>query len=238
MLMDLHAHSSGISTCCRCDFRQGIDEAKAVGLSGFVLTNHYTSSYVVNDDFDGFARRYREEYRAAKKYGDSVGFKVFFGVEVTWEFCDGVHLLIYGAPEAFVSEHPRMVEYSLEKLYRTVHAYGGILIQAHPYRRGDRLQDLRYLDGVEISCHPHLHYGGSFRAEMTGIACENGKILTCGGDYHADVKYRPNCGVFVPDDLADGAALAHYLKTEASLKLRVHEPGGDFEDMIYARKKL
>ncbi len=238
ILADLHAHSSGISTCCKCSFQEGIAAAKAVGIGGVVLTNHYTESYVVDGDYDQLARRYLEEYGKAKEYGESVGFKVFFGVEVTAEQYEGIHLLAYGVPERFVTEHPRMCHYSQKELYDSVHSYGGILIQAHPYRRKDRLMDLQYLDGVEISCHPHLRYGGSFRKEMAEIAAKAGKLLTCGGDYHADVKYRPNCGVFVPEDLADGIELKDYLVSEPNLTLRVHEPGGDWEDIIYTRKEL
>lgn len=233
ILVDLHAHSSGISTCCRCSFREGIDAAKQAGLGGFVLTNHYTRSYVVEDDYDGLARRYLEEYRKAKEYGDSVGFRVFFGMEVTAELYEGVHLLVYGVPEEFVLEHPRICHYPQEELYKTVHARGGIVIQAHPYRKTPRLMDLQFLDGVEISCHPHLHYGGSFAQEMKEIAEKNGKLLTCGGDYHADVAYRPQCGVFVPDEIADGVALKDWLIAQTCLTLRVHEPGGEWHDIQY-----
>ena len=235
ILMDLHAHSSGISTCCRDSFERIIDCAKENGMGGLVLTNHYVSSYVVNEDYESFAKKYLEEYYKAKEYGDSVGIKVFFGVEVTAEWEKSVHLLVYGVPTSFVTDHPRMCLYSLEKLYDVVHEYGGILIQAHPYRIQPRLQDLRYLDGVEISCHPHLRYCGSFASEMKQIAQESGKLLTCGGDYHGDVSYRPQCGVFVPEALTDTVALKDWLLAQKSLTLRVHEPGGDWHDVYYQR---
>jgi len=235
-LIDLHAHSSGISTCCKCDFREGIDRAKSAGLDGFVLTNHYTKSYVEKKNYRALAEEYLREYAAAKEYGDSVDFRVFFGIEVTAELYEGVHLLVYGIPPEFLSEHPQLCNDSQQELYREVHRAGGILVQAHPYRGKPRLMDLEDLDGVEISCHPHLHYGGSFKTEMAEIARQNGKLLTCGGDYHADVRYRPRCGVFVPDGISDGIALKDYLLRERNLRLRVHEPGGDWNDFTYQRE--
>ena len=235
ILVDLHAHSAGISTCCRVPYSVGIDHARAAGIEGFVLTNHYVSNYVEGEDYEAFARAYLEEFDGAKQYGDSVGFRVFFGVEVTAEWNKAVHLLVYGVPTCFVSDHPRMCLYSLEELYCTVHEYGGILVQAHPYRKQDRLCDLNFLDGVEISCHPHLHYGGSFASEMKQIAAKNGKLLTCGGDYHADVKYRPQCGVFVPKEISHGVALKDWLISQPRLTLRVHEPAGEWYDLTYQR---
>ncbi len=235
ILVDLHAHSGGISTCCRVGYERIIDDAKETGIGGIVLTNHYVSNYVIDDDYDAFARAYLEEYAKAKAYGDSVGVKVFFGVEVTAEWDKNVHLLAYGVPHSFVTDHPRMCLYSLEELYRTVHAYGGILVQAHPYRVQPRLQDLAYLDGVEISCHPHLRYCGSFASEMKEIAEANRKLLTCGGDYHADVAYRPQCGVFVPKEISGDKELADWLMAQERLTLRVHEPGGDWQDLVYQK---
>ncbi len=237
-LVDMHAHSSGISTCCRIPYNTVIQRAKETGIGGIVLTNHYVKTYVADDRYEDFAEAYLSEYHKAKGYGDSVGVKVFFGVEVTMDWDKNVHLLVYGVPHSFVTDHPRMCLYSLEVLYRTVHEYGGILVQAHPYRRQPRLQDLNYLDGVEISCHPSLHYGGSFASELKKIAEENGKLLTCGGDYHADVAYRPQCGVFIPEDLSGDKALAEWLIAQNSLTLRVHEPGGDWHDVFYQRKTV
>lgn len=238
ILMDLHAHSSGISTCCRICGKLAVDEAISSGLGGFVLTNHYTEHYVGTQrysTYEDFADEYVEEYRRIKEYGDGKGFSVFFGVEITSVWDDAVHLLVYGVPTSFVTDHPRMCLYSFEQLYDVVHQYGGILIQAHPYRIQPRLQDLKYLDGVEISCHPHLRYGGSFTSEMKQIAQEHGKLLTCGGDYHGDVSYRPQCGVFVPKELTDTVALKDWLLAQKSLTLRVHEPGGDWHDVFYQR---
>ena len=46
MLIDLHAHSSGISRCCRYDYKTILDHAKEVGIDGIVLTNHYQAEYL------------------------------------------------------------------------------------------------------------------------------------------------------------------------------------------------
>ena len=114
-----------------------------------------------------------------------------------------------------------------------VKAAGGAVVQAHPYRGKPNLLDVRFLDGVEVNCHPL--YGKSDFEAMLAIARENGLILTCGGDFHADT-YRPRCGAYLPDGLQSGAEIGKHLLTADSLKLCVHEPNTEAAyDFLYTR---
>ena len=221
ILIDMHAHSSGISACCRAPFETVIHNALDIGIDGIILTNHYQKSYVPNGDFKAFAKRYTDEFRLAKAYGDTVGCKDFFGAEITMERYNGTHLLLYGIEEKFIENNPTLFDLSQEELYRIVKAVNGIIIQAHPYRKIKNLLNVRYLDGVEINCHPL--YGKSDFADMVNIAKESSLLLTCGGDFHADA-YRPKCGVYLPDYLQTGKEIGEYLLKTPSLKLCIHEP--------------
>lgn len=222
MLVDLHAHTSGISLCCKASAPEVIEAAKGVGLGGIVLTNHYQKSYVPDGNYADFAKRYIEEYRYTKALGKELGCRVFFGIEVTMERYDRVHLLIYGVDEKFVEQYPDMFDYSQEQLYRTVHENGGLLIQAHPLRRGkNALLDLSLLDGVEVNSHPK--YDGTHIEELTELAEKNGLILTSGGDYHADT-HRPCCGLYLPDTIASSEELGAYLRAARELELCYQEP--------------
>lgn len=226
MLIDLHAHSSGISHCCETTYVGAIDAAREAGLDGIVLTNHYTKDYVKNGDSIAFAKRYFEEFRVAKTYGDSIGFKVFFGAEVTMERYGGAHLLLYGITDKFLEENSTIYDFTMEEVRSKVKSFNpsAAIVQAHPYRKIKNLLPTEYLDGVEVNCHPL--YGKSDFSDMVKIADSNRLILTCGGDYHADT-YRAKCGVFLPDTLADGVELGRYLLTAPVLKLHIHEPNTD-----------
>lgn len=221
MLIDMHAHSQGISLDCRIPYDVVIHTALDKGMDGIVLTNHYQKRYVPDGDAASFAAQYTEEFRKAKAYGDAVGCKVFFGAEVTMEQHGGAHLLLYGIDEQFIEENPTVYELSQEALYRLVKAAGGAVVQAHPYRRKKNLLDVRFLDGVEVNCHPL--YGKSDFEDMLAIAKDNGLILTCGGDFHADT-YRPKCGMYLPDHLQTGVEIGKYLLSAPSLTLCIQEP--------------
>lgn len=221
MLIDLHAHSSGISKCCRIPFEDVLKQALSVGIDGIVLTNHYQKSYISDSDAAAFASKYTAEFYAAKQYGEQIGCKVFFGIEMTMEKYKGVHMLIYGVEPDFLLKHPALFDCTQAQLYRTVKACNGVVVQAHPFRNGTAVMDTALLDGVEINCHPL--YKQSHAAELTAIAEKNHLILTCGGDYHADT-YRPRCGMILPDDLESNIELGRFLASDRKKKLYVQEP--------------
>ena len=223
MLIDMHAHSSGISRCCLIDAKAVVEEAVKVGLDGIVLTNHYVEYYTKNKDYLGLANRYVEEFYYAKKCGDEIGCKVFFGIEVTMEVEGFPHFLIYGVNPQFILEHPQIVFYSQEKLYKAVKSAGGVLVQAHPFRKNEnKLLDLDLLDGVEINCHPL--YEGTHLDKLKKIAESKNFLLTCGGDYHADT-HRVKCGMYLPDWLQNGVDVGSYLLQTKECRLCVQEVG-------------
>ena len=223
MLIDTHAHSSGISKCCRASIDEVFKDAKAVGIEGIVLTNHYTEGYADNGDYLELAKRYIAEYRYAEECAKKAQMRIFFGIEVTMELEGFPHILIYGVHPDFILEHPAIFNYGQEKLYTVVKNAGGVVVQAHPFRKNTNLLfDLKYLDGIELNCHPL--YEGTHFEELTKIALENNKILTCGGDYHADI-YRVKCGYYFPNDIKDGIELGKYLLKAGSKKLCIQEVG-------------
>lgn len=224
MLIDLHAHSSGISRCCQIPFEEVLRQALSVGIDGIALTNHYQKSYVTDGTYTKFAEKYIEEFYSAHKYGEKIGCRVFFGIELTTEKYPNVHMLIYGTEPEFLIKHPTLFDATQQELYRTVKENGGILVQAHPFRNGTSVLNTDFLDGVEINCHPI--YKKSYSEELTEIARKNRLILTCGGDYHADT-YRPKCGMYLPDGLQNTAELKNFLLSDCEKRLCVQEPDSD-----------
>lgn len=223
MLIDLHAHSSGISQCCRIPYEQVLKQTLDSGMDGIILTNHYKSYYVQDGCVDDLVERYIAEYHAAEQYGREIGCKVFFGIEVTLDKYPGVDMLIYGVGPEFLREHSYIYGCTQKELYEQVKSDRGILIQAHPFRN-TTMMDTDYLDGVEINCHPL--YGNSYSKELLEIAEEKHLIVTCGGDYHADT-YRPKCGMFLPDEIGDHEDFREYLLSAGEKKLCIQEPNCD-----------
>ena len=231
MLIDMHTHSSGISGCCRLNVFEIVDAAKDVGLDGIILTNHYYSDGA--DDYESqadYVECYIKEYELARAYGEKVGLKVFFGIEVTPEFMERLHLLVYGVETDFLRNNPQLCDLSLKELYELVHENGGILVEAHPFRHNCPIIDTNYLDALEINCHP-LYKTTHFDDVKNGAL--QGKVkLTCGSDYHGDT-YRAFCGVYFPDNVEEIGDITDYIKNSSQINMRVHEVDGDSEDRVY-----
>lgn len=220
MLIDFHAHTSGISWCCQIAAPQVLEEAGKAGLDGIVLTNHYQSCYIENGDVAGFVRRYMDEVHHTQRLAEEMGMKCFWGIEVTAERYPSVHLLVYGVGEDFLEKFPTVFSMTHEELWNIVKEEGGVLVHAHPFRGEGRVMDYRWLDGVEINCHPL--YGNAYSREILQIGKEQDLIVTCGGDYHADT-YRPRCGVYLPDSIHDSLELGKFLLETKEMNLLVQE---------------
>lgn len=221
MLIDLHAHSKGISRCCKGDADHILEVTKNIGIEGIVLTNHYDKSYVINNDAYGFAEKYVEEYYYIKSLGEKYGLKVFFGIEVTMDKHNNIHMLIYGVNEEFVLKYPNLYDYTQEELYKIVKDNNGILVQAHHKRKGiDVLLEIKYLDGIEANCHPR--YDGPHIEEFSKLAKNYNLLLTCGGDYHADSN-RAKCGIYLPDDIKETLDIVDYLYKTDKIRLCIQE---------------
>lgn len=221
MLIDLHAHTKGISRCCKADIETVINEAKVNGIDGLVLTNHFQKSYYNNSSEDEFIKAYIKEYYDMRSAAEKENFLCFFGVEVTMEKYPKVHMLIYGVEPTFLEVNKGLCDLTQSELFDLVKKNGGILIQAHPYRNGTTVLDPTFLDGVEINCHPL--YKKSYCKELISFAAEHSLCITCGGDFHKDT-YRPKCGMYVPESTKTVFDLSEYIISKNGIKLCIHEP--------------
>lgn len=238
MLIDMHVHSAPMSTCGKRPVNEIIDITMDAGMDGMVLTDHYNRKGMLEGEtYEQYAKRYIDSFENARKYAEEKGFKLFFGIEVSPLAYKRTHLVVYGVGYDFILNNVNMIEYDQQKLYEAVKAAGGVLIQAHPYRKNvDRLLDLDYLDGIELSCHPG--YDGTHIDELAPIAAGAGKILTCGGDYHGGSSGRVRCGMYLPGDFNTTYDIAKYLVSTDSVKLCVQEAGDTVQRNVEFRRGI
>ncbi len=233
MLIDLHAHTKGVSHCCRIEAEDNIILAREVGFDGLAITNHYVSTYYDNSTYDEWIEKYIAEWELCRRLGEKHGLRIFCGVEVTMDYDPRLHMLIYGTDAEFLRKYPHLGSRPLSELHGICREAGCPLIQAHPYRGGTTVQDVRYLDGVEVNCHPL--YKNSFREDVIAVAKQNGLALTSGCDYHKDT-YRATGGSLLPDSIVTDRDLADYILTSRRFSLRVHEPlDGEIYNVEYER---
>ena len=198
---DLHVHSKECSGCAASTAPEQVIAAKNAGYSGFALTNHFlTGNNCVPKELSWEERvlYYWNAYLDAKKVGDEIDFDVFFGIEHNYGHAQ--EILIYGIDLDFLVSNPDFCSLSGEEICDRVHAVGGFVSHAHPFRersyipKGDYQMDFSYLDAIEIYNSGNLE-NEDIRAQEL---CKRLDIAyTAGNDLHwtEHLATFPNAGL-------------------------------------------
>lgn len=159
---EIHLHSSGCSACGSSDSIEMVQAAYENGYAGVVFTNHFYHGNSAIDrhiPWTDFINAYEADYLKAKEYGETVGVKVFFGVEEA--YAPGKEMLIYGiSPDTF-KQAPEFVNMTAHEKADFVHKNGGVTVCAHPFRNRayipnpDTPPDISLFDGIE--CYNHFN---------------------------------------------------------------------------------
>ena len=200
-LYETHMHTSQAS---RCAVSTGAEMAEAyhrAGYTGVIVTDHHYGGNCAVPRSLGWGEwvdRFCAGYEDARERGEKLGLDVFFGWEAGF---GGLEFLVYGLTPEWMREHPELREPELcggagvgapEKLYALVHAAGGMMIHAHPYREAPYIDGVRLypdcIDGVEIvnAAHhsPLSHYNPSFDERAALYAVRHDFAVTAGSDAH------------------------------------------------------
>jgi predicted metal-dependent phosphoesterase TrpH len=124
MLVDMHVHTAVSSPCSFIDPESMITWAERVGLDAVCVTEH--------DEVEGAQAAYELALRR--------GFKIFRGVEIYTDLGD---VLVFGC-----LKDARSWQVPYRELLREVHAAGGIVIPAHPWRGQGGLEELLAKEGM------------------------------------------------------------------------------------------
>lgn len=176
MFIDLHIHEKRFSKDSFISLEEIVEIAKAKGLDGICITDHESMGL----------REYAAEYSA------KTGFPIFVGIEYYSLQGDILAFGIDSFPEERVSA---------QEFIDCVHAQGGVVISAHPFRHNRRgleqnLDTLKGVDAIEI-------LNGSTLPDATMVAVQYarkyGFAVTGGSDCHYTYKVGASATYFEDD---------------------------------------
>ena len=210
---ETHCHANACSKCAHSTPQELVQAYKAAGFAGLVLTDHFIHGYTSVDSSLSWAERmerYYQAYLEAKALGDQLDFDVIFGLEHAHG--GGQEVLVYGIDLDFLLNNPQIENATLEEFSALVHGYGGLLIQAHPYRYGGWEVPVRtdLIDGIEVFNAGNEPLKNRMALQ---IAKQNPCILTAGADTHFVGEARVGqAGIALPYRISSGAELVSALK--------------------------
>ncbi|MBO4391302.1 MAG: GNAT family N-acetyltransferase [Lachnospiraceae bacterium] len=227
---ETHLHTVEGSACGLTPGREYPAIFRKRGYDGIFITDHFFHGNTRPSrelPWPEYVDAYMKGYEEAKKAGDEIGFKVFFGIE---ENFDGDEFLLYGIDRDFLLAHPEIPHWTREDMIKAVHEAGGAVMQAHPFRDRDYIkkihlyaEDIEGIEGINTAntandnlaalCYA-LHYGlmiqaGSDTHFKMNIGEDNAGVLfeepiTSELDYAGRLLRHERPRIFFPEDFFGG----------------------------------
>ncbi len=151
---ETHLHTREGSACSSTAPEDYIEYMIKCGYSGFIVTDHFfngNSCIPKELPWEERVERYCQGYEKALKAAEGTELTVMFGIEYNFQ---GDEFLLYGVDKKWLLDNPDLLEKSRSEVYELVHQYGGIMIQAHPYRERGYLSEIHLTpsasDGAEV----------------------------------------------------------------------------------------
>ncbi len=198
-LYETHLHTSQSSRCAHASGREMAKAAKAAGYTGIIVTDHNWYGNNCIDPalpWEQWVEEFCKGYEDAGKWGEENDFSVFFGYEANYR---GTEFLIYGVDKSWLKAHPEIKDASIRQQYQMIHGAGGLVMQAHPFRKEDYIPEVRLfpedVDGVEAinathSCHlSQSHNDPQWDTMAVAYAKEHHLPMTAGSDVHSTLIF-------------------------------------------------
>jgi hypothetical protein len=258
-IYETHLHTSQSSACGMTRGREYVRFYQDMGYAGIIVTDHFfrgNTAVPRNQSWRERVHLFCRGYEDAKEAGDKVGFPVFFGWE---EHFQGDEYLVYGLNKAWLLEHPEAEGWTRRQQFQAVHAAGGCVVQAHPFRDKDYIPAIhlstgcvdavegcnagnrpendvlavRYAKvlGLPVTAGSDMHYAnGSYAGLMMGVAFDQ-PLATIHDYVQAILEKRP-LGLYVPAGRGQWMEGADILLPVDIRDANDQSTGGDVWDLL------
>lgn len=213
-LFEMHAHTSEVSACANEDSSSLVKLYSKLNYDGVVLTNHmnshtFSSVGMENAPWEEKAEYFLSGFEKLKKAAEGK-FNVLLGMEICFYSCPNDYL-VYGINEDFIKNNGDLMALTPRQFSNLARQNGFLFIQAHPFRRGMKIEEWKILDGYEVFNGNPRHYSSNEIAESW--AKYHGKaIVTSGSDFH-EVEDAGNGGIYFYEPVLTNADLLRLLKS-------------------------
>lgn len=182
---ETHLHTCQASACGRSTGAEHARHYREAGYQGIFVTDHFFGGNTgVPRHWPWRARieQFCAGFEDAWNEGQKIGLDVFFGWE---ESFNGDDYLIYGLDKQFLLDHPEMDRWTRREQYEAVHAAGGCVIQAHPFRMRGYIEAIHVgdclADGIEVANAGNTPAQDAYARRY---ALEKGLYTIAGSDNH------------------------------------------------------
>lgn len=225
MKVEAHCHIFGGSRCAKADDDYVLSAYKNAGYDGIVVTNHYTP--VCSIAYQGTNHEEKVNYwfnliDSFREKAKNYGIKIFYAGEVDLIKEDGfrTEFMVIGLTKEFLLKHDKIATYNQQKLFELCEENGFFMYQTHPFRKGVKVADPRFMHGAE-AFNGHFHHDNN-NALAVKFCEENKLVKLSGSDFH-DYGQRPLGGLILPEIKNEKEYINALLKNNYSLIVNEEE---------------
>lgn len=227
-IWETHMHTSESSRCAQNTAAEMVRAYHEAGYYGVVITDHFVNGYSYGNVRVPWQTRIDlmlKGYRAARACGERLGLAVLLG----WEYpYAGGDYLTYGLGEDFLRDNPDLGEMDIDAYVDCVHAAGGFISQAHPYRTAaympkkvDKRWDI--VDGIEVINGSHIDLNPQWDADALALAVQHDRVQTAGSDAHS-LEDVGRAGMLFETPFVTNDALLAALRERQGRPVQLYEP--------------
>ena len=151
---ETHLHTSPVSRCAIASVEESLKYYKELEYDGVFITNHFpdlNGTFDPEKTYEENINYYFSDYEKALELSETIGIKVFGGVETSY---GGTDFLVYGLDKEWFLAHPEFNNMRQSDKLTLMRESGALIIQAHPFREAFYIDHIRlfprHIDGVEI----------------------------------------------------------------------------------------
>ena len=210
-----HLHTACVSRCGKLDAEALAAGYHAAGYHAIAVTDHYNvdtwkhlgvEPVTVDDVMPYFMQGYRQMQAACAPYGITV----YLGAELRFYECENDYLF-YGFDPALLAHPHEIMDMGIARFSALARQTGGLLLQAHPFRKTCVPVAPMLLDGVEVfNANPrHMHHNHNELAWALAEREGASFVRTAGSDCHQtpDIARSGILSPILPQDSMAFAAL-------------------------------
>ena len=190
---ETHLHTFPVSGCAIATVEETLNYYKELEYDGIFITNHFPDVDDSDRTYEQKIDFYFSDYEKALELSETVGIKVFCGVETTY---GGTDFLVYGLDKKWFLAHPEIMNMKQSDKLTLMRESGALIIQAHPFREAWYIDHVRlfpkHVHGVEIMNANRPDEENN----LAKIYCKHyGLIEFAGSDNHSASKQKKLFGV-------------------------------------------
>lgn len=213
-LFEMHAHVKEVSTCSETYAKQFVEYYTDIGYTGLIVTDHmnpntFSEIGLENASWEEKVEHFLKGYKAVKEAA-SDKFTVLLGMELRFYNGGSNDYLVYGVTENFLKSNGDLMALSPKTFSKLAHENSLLFIQAHPFRRGMKIENWDFLDGYEVFNGNPRHRSNNDIAEIWAKK-HNKAVITSGSDFH-EVDDIGHGGIYFSSPINSNEDLVRELK--------------------------